>query len=110
MAESHAQQMNGALSGTIERIVFHNPENGFAVVQVKARELREPATIVGTLLTPRLGEQIEAAGEWVIDPRHGQQFRASVIKTLVPTSRDGIESYLASGQIKGIGERVAMQL
>src|SRR5438105_7539170 len=100
----------GSLAGVIERIVFHNPENGFAVLQVQIRGRREPATVVGSLLTPQLGEQVEATGEWVVDPRHGQQFRANALRSVLPTSPDGIEKYLASGRIKGIGKRVAAQL
>src|SRR5438477_8879021 len=109
MAEARTSNDNHRLAGTIERTIFHNPENGFAVLQVAVRGRREAATVVGSLLTPQLGESIEASGEWVIDPRHGQQFRASVLQSIVPTSEDGIERYLASGQIKGIGKRVADQ-
>jgi exodeoxyribonuclease V alpha subunit len=99
-----------ALAGTIERVTFHNAENGFCVLRAKARGHRDLVTIVGHAAVISAGEWINASGEWVNDRTHGQQFRAKFLKTSAPTSVDGIERYLASGMIRGIGPAYAKNL
>src|SRR3954447_18426165 len=91
------------LAGPVERVTFHNSENGFCVIRVKARGHREPVTIVGHSATISAGEWITASGEWINDRTHGQQFKARFLRTSAPTSIDGIEQYLGSGTIRGIG-------
>src|SRR5205823_11160388 len=68
--------MKEQLSGTIERVTFHNPENGFAVLRVQARGHRGPVTVVGHLPSANAGEYVEATGAWVQERDHGLQFRA----------------------------------
>jgi len=99
-----------ALAGLIERVTFHNPENGFCVLRAKARGYRDLVTVVGHAPTITAGEWITAAGEWVNDRTHGQQFKARFLRTSTPTSIDGIEKYLASGMIRGIGPVYAKKL
>lgn len=91
------------LAGLVERVVFHNPESGFCVLRVTARGHHEPVTIVGhaPLISP--GEFVQASGVWANDRTHGPQFRASFLKPTAPTTRGGIEKYLASGLLRGIG-------
>jgi exodeoxyribonuclease V alpha subunit len=98
------------LSGLVERVTFHNEESGFCVLRVKVRGHRESVAVVGTLPHVREGEWVEAEGGWKIDPRHGQQFQAHSLRTAPPNTIEGIERYLASGMIKGIGAHVAKQL
>ena len=98
------------LAGLVERVTFHNDENGFCVLRIKARSHRELITVIGQAAAISPGEWITASGEWVNDRTHGQQFRARFLKTSAPTSLDGIEKYLGSGMIRGIGpggERLA---
>src|SRR5438270_13447619 len=102
--------MPQTLSGTIERITFHNPENGFAVLRVQIQGRREPATIIGHLATATAGEQIVANGDWTIDREHGRQFRADQITTSLPRSVEDVVRYLGSGLIKGIGPRYARKI
>ncbi|NJL50213.1 MAG: AAA family ATPase [Bacteroidales bacterium] len=99
-----------ALAGLVERVTFHNADNGFCVLRVKARGHRDVVTVVGHAATISAGEWITATGEWVNDRTHGQQFKAQVLKTSPPASVDGIEKYLASGMIKGIGPVYAKKL
>src|ERR1700739_1049319 len=92
-----------ALAGLVARVTYQNVENGFSVVRVKARGHRDLVTVVGHAATISAGEWITASGDWVNDRTHGQQFRARFLKTSEPTSVEGIEKYLASGMIRGIG-------
>ena len=98
------------LSGLIERVVFHNEENGFCVLKVKARGHRELQAVVGHLPAVSAGEWITSSGTWVNDRSHGPQFEAGYIKTTQPSSEDGIEKYLGSGAIPGIGPVYARNL
>ena len=98
------------LAGPVERVTFHNPENGFCVLRTRARGHRELVTVVGHAATVSPGEWITASGEWVNDRTHGQQFRARFIRTAAPSSLEGIEKYLGSGMIRGIGPVYARKL
>ncbi len=98
------------LSGLIERVTFLNEENGFAVLKVKAPRHRDLVTVVGSLAAPNPGEWVTAEGRWVHDAQFGRQFRADLIKSTPPTTREGIEKYLASGMVKGIGPVYARKL
>jgi exodeoxyribonuclease V alpha subunit len=91
-------------------VTFHNAENGFCVLRIKARGHRELATVVGHSATISAGEWVTASGEWINDRIHGQQFRARFLKTSEPTSVEGIEKYLGSGMIRGIGPVYAKKL
>jgi len=98
------------LAGLVERVTFHNEENGFCVLRTKARGHRDLVTVVGQAASISAGEWITASGEWVNDRTHGQQFRARFLKTSAPTSIEGIEKYLGSGMIRGIGPAYAKTL
>jgi hypothetical protein len=98
------------LAGLVERVTFHNAENGFCVLRAKARGHRDLVTVVGHAATIAAGEWITAPGEWVNDRIHGQQFKARFLRTSAPSTVDGIEKYLASGMIRGIGPVYAKKL
>jgi exodeoxyribonuclease V alpha subunit len=98
------------LAGLVERVTFHNGENGFSVLRIKARGHRDLVTVVGHSAVVSAGEWITASGEWINDRTHGQQFRAKFLKTSAPTSLEGIEKYLSSGMIRGIGPVYAKKL
>src|SRR5712672_3296280 len=98
------------LAGLIERVTYHNAENGFCVLRAKARGHRDVVTVVGHAATIAAGEWITASGEWVNDRTHGQQFKARFLRTSPPTSADGIEKYLSSGMIRGVGPAYAKKL
>jgi exodeoxyribonuclease V alpha subunit len=98
------------LAGLIERVTYHNSENGFCVLRAKARGHRDVVTVVGHAAAIAAGEWITASGEWVNDRTHGQQFRARFLRTSPPSSADGIEKYLSSGMIRGVGPVYAKKL
>jgi exodeoxyribonuclease V alpha subunit len=98
------------LAGLVERVTYHNDENGFCVLRAKARGQRDLVTVVGHAATIAAGEWITATGEWINDHTHGQQFKARFLRTSAPTSVEGIEKYLASGMIRGIGPAYAKRL
>ncbi|WP_414475702.1 ATP-dependent RecD-like DNA helicase [Microvirga sp. M2] len=98
------------LAGSVERVTFHNPENGFAVLKVHARGKRDLVTVVGHTPSVSAGEWITASGVWISDRTHGLQFKAEILKTTPPTGVEGIEKYLASGQMRGIGPAMAKRI
>ena len=98
------------LAGLVERVTFHNPENGFCVLRVKARGHRDLVTTVGHAAMISAGEWITASGVWLNDRTHGLQFKAQYLRTSAPSSIDGIEKYLGSGMIRGIGPVYAKRL
>ena len=98
------------LAGLVERVTFHNGENGFCVLQVKARGQRDLITVLGHAAMISAGEFVQASGSWVNDRTHGVQFKASFLKATPPTTLEGIEKYLGSGMIRGIGPVYAKKL
>ncbi|KAA2237006.1 SF1B family DNA helicase RecD2 [Salinarimonas soli] len=100
----------GTLAGAVERVTFHNPETGFCVLRVALSGVREPATLVGQAPAVNAGEMVEATGAWVNDPAYGIQFRAEALTVTAPTSAEGLERYLGSGLIHGIGPVCARRL
>jgi exodeoxyribonuclease V alpha subunit len=98
------------ISGLIERVTFHNDESGFCVLRVKTQGHREETTVVGSLPAVTAGEWLVADGWWIRDKEHGLQFKAAMMKTVPPTTPEGIERYLGSGLVKGIGPVLAKKL
>ncbi|MBU2769391.1 ATP-dependent RecD-like DNA helicase, partial [Acidithiobacillus ferrivorans] len=98
------------LGGLIERVTFHNDGSGFCVLRIKARGHKELVTVVGHAAAVTAGEWITASGLWITDRDHGLQFKAAFLKISAPTSLDGIEKYLGSGMIRGIGPVYAKKL
>ena len=110
-AGRQAESSDGeVLAGLVERVTFHNPENGFCVLRTKARGHRDLVTVVGHAALVSPGEWITASGEWVNDRTHGQQFKSRFIRSSSPSSVEGIEKYLGSGMIRGIGPVYARKL
>jgi exodeoxyribonuclease V alpha subunit len=106
-ADSSTQEV---LAGLIERVTFHNAENGFCALRIKARGHHDLVTVVGHAATISAGEWVTAGGEWVNDRTHGQQFKTRFLRTSAPTTTEGIEKYLGSGMIRGIGPVYARKL
>lgn len=98
------------LQGSVERVTFHSESSGFCVLRVKVKGQRELITVIGSAASVTAGEYIECAGFWVNDRQHGQQFKTISIKIVPPTTLEGIEKYLGSGMIKGIGPHFARKL
>ncbi len=108
------------LSGSVERITFYNPENGYTVLrlrpEVRGRQ-RLPGlsaeglvTVVGNLPELSPGEHLRLQGSWDTHPKHGQQFKSEVCEQVLPSTVAGMESYLGSGMVKGIGPKLAERI
>jgi len=107
---SNTETDREVLAGAIERVTFHNAGNGFCVLRVKARGHRDLVTVVGHAAVISAGKWVTAAGDWVNDHTHGQQFKARFMRASAPSSIEGIEKYLASGMIRGIGPVYAKKM
>jgi len=105
-----AESTTEVLAGLVERVTFHNAENGFCVLRVKARGHRDLVTTVGHAAMISAGEWITASGVWINDRNHGLQFKAQFLRTSAPSTVEGIEKYLGSGMIRGIGPVYAKRL
>jgi len=98
------------LSGQIERITYNNEENGFTIARVKVYGQRDLVTIVGNLIAPTPGEILKMRGEWANHPKFGEQFKVVEYETKVPATVYGIQRYLGSGLIKGLGPVMAKRI
>ena len=96
------------LEAVIEETIFRNEENGYSVVQAKAG--RESVTVVGTLPALAPGEQVLLSGSWTSHPQYGKQWKATACEIRKPTTLLGIERYLGSGLIRGVGPSTARLL
>ncbi len=98
------------LQGSVERVTFHSEESGFFVIRVQCKGQRELVTMTGSTPSITPGEFVDASGIWFNDHLHGVQFKVQHIKTITPTTLEGIEKYLGSGMVKGIGPHFAKRL
>lgn len=110
MSDQAGSQPTEVLAGSIERVTFHNAANGFCVVRIKARGHRDLVTVVGHAAEISAGEWVTVSGIWVNSREHGQQFKAHFLRSSPPTTAEGIEKYLGSGMIRGIGPIYASKL
>ena len=95
------------LQCTVERITYHNEENGYTVLRCRAQGFSDPVTVVGHMTAPHAGAGLQVTGEWKTDARYGRQFAAAQTEEVMPATVRGMEKYLGSGMIKGIGPKLA---
>ncbi len=98
------------LSGVVERITYCNEENGFSVIKIKSKGFAELVTVIGSLASVNVGATVRLKGEWRNDSKYGRQFNAVEYYETVPATIAGIEKYLGSGLIKGIGPIYAKKI
>ena len=98
------------LQGSVERVTFHSEASGFFVIRVKCKGQRDLVTMTGNTPSVTPGEFVDASGVWFNDHKHGVQFKVKQIKTVTPNTLEGIEKYLGSGMVKGIGPHFAKRL
>ncbi len=98
------------LQGSVERVTFHSEESGFCVLRVRVRGQRDLVTVVGMAAVVTAGEYVECEGAWNNDRHHGLQFKAQHLRVVPPSTLEGIEKYLGSGMVKGIGPHFARKL
>ena len=99
-----------ALQGSLDHIVFANEGTGWTVARLRVRGRREPVTVVGHLAGAQPGEELRITGHWTVDPKYGEQFRAEGFTQLLPSTAAGIEKYLGSGLVRGLGPKMAARL
>lgn len=98
------------IAGLVERVTFHNGQNGFCVLRLKVKGERDLVTLVGHTPSVTPGEYATASGQWIVDREYGRQFKAEWLRIHQPTTATGIEKYLSSGMVKGIGPFFAKKL
>ncbi len=98
------------LTGTVERITFHNEENGYTVAQLTPEGKSYTVTLIGNMMGINVGEHIQVSGQWASHPQYGRQFRVDGFRLKLPATAAGIEKYLGSGLIKGIGPVTARRI
>jgi len=98
------------LTGRIENITYTSEETGYTIAKVMVLGRKDPVTVVGNLISPVLGETLTMKGEWTRHPKFGEQFKVSDFSSAAPESLAGIERYLGSGLIKGIGPVMAERI
>lgn len=98
------------LQGQLERITYHNEENHYTIAKLKVKGQRDLVTIVGCLVSMTPGEVLRLKGDWDSHPKYGEQFKVVSYETVTPATVKGIERYLGSGLIKGIGPVMAKRL
>jgi len=94
----------------VDRITFINEDNGFCVIKVKAKGFSNLVTVIGTMVSVNAGSILSLKGEWKNDSKFGRQFAASEWEETLPATAYGIEKYLGSGLIKGIGPIFAKKI
>lgn len=99
--------MHTELTGQIERITYTNEENGFTIARVKVHGRQDLVTVVGNIMAPTPGEILKMSGEWVNHAKFGEQFKVTAYKAVAPATVHGIQKYLGSGLIKGLGPVMA---
>lgn len=98
------------IQGTVERVTFHSEETGFTVARLAIEGSRTPVTITGTFPGIAAGESVLLYGQWTTHPQYGPQFRAERYQVVRPATALGIQRYLGSGLIKGVGPVTAKRL
>jgi len=107
---NNSTDQSSTLEGVLERIVFFNEENGFTVARLQVPKRQELVAIVGVLPSPMPGETLRLKGEWVVDNKFGEQFRVQSCLSVLPATITGIQKYLGSGMVKGIGPIMAKRI
>ena len=108
--EKSVSTSTDSIEGVVKKVVYANEESGWSVLRFTPSKGRAPATVVGPLFGTQPGETLRISGQWVEDPKYGRQFRAQTYLSLQPQTLDGLESYLGSGLIPGVGKVMAQRL
>ncbi len=107
---AQAADSDEVIDGTVERVVFYNPDTGWTVLRLTTDESPLLTTVVGNLQRLSPGETVRFTGSWTIDPKHGKQFSARTCLPLAPNTLGGIEKFLGAGLIPGIGPVMAQRI
>ena len=107
MLTGNAEDGLEEFSGTLERVVYHNEENGWTVFRLRMEEREDPVSVVGSMGSPQPGVRLRLRGRWISHPKFGRQIQMDSWVEERPATEEGIRLFLASGCIKGIGPKWA---
>ena len=110
MGENGERSRTMRIRGVVERITYQNPENGYTVLKCAVKNYNDLVTVVGNLLDVNVGSVLLVDGNWKIDSKYGRQFLAESWEETMPATVFGIEKYLGSGLIKGVGPKFAKRI
>ncbi|MCB1120010.1 MAG: ATP-dependent RecD-like DNA helicase [Verrucomicrobiae bacterium] len=102
--------MPETIRGVLERIMFSNEENHFLIGDLRPEDKKATITVTGTMPGVQCGETLEVTGDWTINPKYGNQFKVSEVKSTLPSTVHGIRKYLGSGLVPGIGKHFANKI
>ena len=108
--QQRPQHFTVKIRGVVERITYQNPENGYTVLKCAVKSYKELVTVIGSLLDVNVGSVLLIYGNWEVDSRYGRQFAAESWEETLPATVFGIEKYLGSGLIKGVGPKYAKKI
>lgn len=108
--QQHPRHFTVKIRGVVERITYQNPENGYTVLKCAVKSYKELVTVIGSLLDVNVGSVLLIYGNWKVDSRYGRQFVAESWEETLPATVFGIEKYLGSGLIKGVGPKYAKKI
>ena len=108
--QQRPQHFTVKIRGVVERITYQNPENGYTVLKCAVKSYKELVTVIGSLLDVNVGSVLLIYGNWKVDSRYGRQFAAESWEETLPATVFGIEKYLGSGLIKGVGPKYAKKI
>ena len=94
----------------VERITYQNELNGYSVLKCRAKNYQDLLTVVGTMPEVHVGSVLALGGQWRVDPKYGRQFSIETFEETLPATVYGIEKYLGSGLIKGVGPKFAQKI
>ena len=98
------------LTGAVDRVTYHNDDNGYSVIRLNVAGVSDPVTVIGNFSTVSPGEQLRLTGWWTAHPKYGDQFKSTSYEVLRPATITGIQKYLGSGLIKGVGPVTARRI
>ncbi len=98
------------IEGQLEHIIYHNPSNHFTVARLRVRSTHSLISITGTMPNPTIGENLTIHGQWQSHPKYGQQLQIQSFESVLPSSINGIRTYLTSGAVKGVGSKTAKRI
>jgi exodeoxyribonuclease V alpha subunit len=109
-ADANVHREAAVLEGALERVTFANPETGYTIARIDSGRGPDLITVVGPLLGAQVGESLRMRGRWTSHPKYGKQFEVHSYTTVLPATVQGIQRYLGSGLIKGIGPVMAERM
>lgn len=110
ISQEQLSELQNQLEGTLERVVYHNEENGWTVLRLKVSGKPDPITAVGAMANPQPGTGLRMTGRWINNQQYGRQFQIETSECIMPATAQGILHYLGSGLIKGVRLRLASRV